>query len=683
MARASISKQQPSQQYAPHQPQYQPSPQHVPQQYQQPPQHAQQQGPGQQVLSLEEIERQMIGGPSPGPGPQAAPQHLPVGQPPRSQAQAIPPGMHGRTGSAQMSTPPIAGTPPTAGLHGSGYAKQQALLDSMFPDLHQANQPGQPGQPPVAPQHPGTPGFQGPPPGQPQPSPEEIARMEELHKRITAKIESMSKYNNLMGNSDKDFITRIQLSQLATSDPYSSDFYAQVFSALARRAQDAQGSESGPTVVQIAPGMGLGVGGPVGNRFGKMGSATMNRLTTQVKKLVSTTAKRQQAMSSDALAGALGRVRRGANQAAPRPVLAVPKPEHRPAPVAQLNHSSGPTREPLTRKQVMYALEELYDDCLDLEQMRREAPPPTDVPRVEAWNAQCAAKVDDLWRKLMVMEPLGVSTPHPFISLINPLKGQRLFPRLLRHLDHQRALTLLTLLIATYPQLDVVARAPPPPVADVSLLTKADREDRARREAETDSFLHCVIPGVDMLINQCNLGLVAGLLGICTQRMELGAVAATRPGVALFTALLSRAQSLVRGDAPIDPVEREQWTKTFDYFLQTISPHLPDLFPATLAQKAAFGPGAYLLSAEGQARQDRDNGEMERREAEVWGLAAALAVNAPEDQQTNLVAALRDKILHTVQSARDPKTPREKAELKLRNVNMFLHGLGLDASMIE
>lgn len=674
MARASISKpaQQPQQQYAA---QHQPSPQHVPQQYQQQQPQAEQ-GPGHQVLSLEEIERQMMGAPS-------AVQHQQQAPPPqRSQAQPIPPSMHGRTGSAQISTPPIAGTPPTAGLNPSGYAKQQALLDSMFPDLQQA---GQQGQQQPGPAHPGTPGsFQTPPPGQRQPSPEEIARMEEMHKRITAKIEAMSKHNNLMGNSDKDFITRIQLSQLATSDPYSSDFYAQVFSALARRAQDAQGDQNGPTVVQIAPGVGLGVGGPVGNRFGKMGSATMNRLTTQVKKLVSTTAKRQQAMSSDALAGALGRVRRGANQAAPRPVLAVPKAEHhRSAPTARLNQSTGPTRDPLTKKQVMYALEELYDDVLDLEQLRREAPPPTDVAAVEAWTGACAAKVDDLWRKLMVMEPLGVSTPHPFISLINTLKGQRLFPRLLRHLDHQRGLTLLTLLIATYPQLDVVARAPPPPVADAGLLTKADREDRARREAQTDAFLHCVLPGVDMLINQCGLGLVAGLLGICTQRMEVWTVAATRPGVALFTALLSRAQGILRADAPVDAAEREQWARTFLHFLHTISPHLPDLFPASLAQKAAFGPAAYLLNSGEQRAADRDHGEMERREAEVWGLAAALAVNAPEDEQTNLVAALRDKILHTVQAARDPKTPRDKAELKLRNVNMFLHGLGLDASMIE
>lgn len=52
-----------------------------------------------------------------------------------------------------------------------------------------------------------------------------------------------------------------------------------------------------------------------------------------------------------------------------------------------------------------------------------------------------------------------------------------------------------------------------------------------------------------------------------------------------------------------------------------------------------------------------------------------LAVNAPEEEQTNLVAALRDKILHTVQAARNPATMPQRAEAKLRNVNMFLNGL--------
>ncbi|WVW80861.1 hypothetical protein I302_102851 [Kwoniella bestiolae CBS 10118] len=615
----------------------------------------------QKVLSLEEIEKQMM-------------------------EQIEPP----RQATPQQPAPPREATPTQVpGLAGSGYASQQALLDSMFPELGKgpAAVPGQP-----------TPAF---PAGQmqegqgqpqpPRPSPEELARMEELHKRITAKIQSMGKYNNLMGSSDKDFITRIQLSQLATADPYTSDFYAQVFSALKRSRMIAEGQGDGPTVVQVGAGMGLGVGGPVGNRFGKMGQNTMTKLSTQVKKLVENRAQHQKVANTAALQGALGRVTRG-NAAAPRPVLAIPtsnKPENRPA--SQLNQQTGVHRAALTKKQVMFALEELYDAILELEQMRREAPPPTAMEEIEIWHAKCQAKVDIIWRRLMVMEPLDISNPHPFISLVNPIKGQKLFPRLLRHLPHTQSITLLSLLIATYTQLDVVVRAPPPPVADASLLTKADRLDRAKREAETDSFLQFVIPGVDMIINRCGLGLVAGMLAISAQRSEVWRVAATRPGVALYTALLSKAQSLIRSPTPdpmnsqqnqqVDPAELEQWSKTFTYFLHVLLPHLNDLFPSSVAQKAAFGPGAYLIG--GDAVSDREGQEMERREAEVWGFVAVLAVNAAEEDQTNLVGALREKILHTVQSSRHPTVSPARAEMKLRNVNMFLNGLGLDASMIE
>lgn len=127
-----------------------------------------------------------------------------------------------------------------------------------------------------------------------------------------------------------------------------------------------------------------------------------------------------------------------------------------------------------------------------------------------------------------VAQAHNFSDPHPFISLLNPLKGQRMFSRVLQQLNHQQHLTVLTLLIATYYQLDVVARAPPPPVADSSMLTKADRKDRAKREADTDHFLQCILPGLDMIINQCNLGLVSGLLSLCAQRMDMPRVASTR-----------------------------------------------------------------------------------------------------------------------------------------------------------
>lgn len=60
-------------------------------------------------------------------------------------------------------------------------------------------------------------------------------------------------------------------------------------------------------------------------------------------------------------------------------------------------------------------------------------------------------------------------------------------------------------------------------------------------------------------------------------------------------------------------------SKTYAYFLQALLPHLTELFPSSAAQKAAFGPGAYLTG--GGTNLEREGMEMERREAEVWGFA--------------------------------------------------------------
>jgi DNA topoisomerase 2-associated protein PAT1 len=110
----------------------------------------------------------------------------------------------------------------------------------------------------------------------------------------------------------------------------------------------------------------------------------------------------------------LGKVTRG-NASAPRPVLAVPgagSKDARPA-VAALNQQSGIHRRALTKKQVMYALEELYDSVLELEQMRRQMPSVEDQERIELWNSECSEKVDIIWRRLMVMEPLDVRCVMP------------------------------------------------------------------------------------------------------------------------------------------------------------------------------------------------------------------------------------------------------------------------------
>ena len=61
-------------------------------------------------------------------------------------------------------------------------------------------------------------------------TPEEKKRLQIRH----AKVEKIMKHSGLMTPRDKDFITRYQLSQIVTEDPYNEDFYFQVYKIIQR-----------------------------------------------------------------------------------------------------------------------------------------------------------------------------------------------------------------------------------------------------------------------------------------------------------------------------------------------------------------------------------------------------------------------------------------------------------------
>lgn len=71
-----------------------------------------------------------------------------------------------------------------------------------------------------------------------------------------------------MTQSDKDFITRIQVSQLVTADPYNEDFYAQVLGSLRRGNVKWFGTSS------------------VGQRVGGRREHAMHRMAEQVYRIV-------------------------------------------------------------------------------------------------------------------------------------------------------------------------------------------------------------------------------------------------------------------------------------------------------------------------------------------------------------------------------------------------------------
>lgn len=527
----------------------------------------------------------------------------------------------------------------------------------------------------------------------------ETEKMEEKRRRKAAKIAHMARYNDLMTQSDKDFITRIQVSQLVTQDPYADDFYAQVYGALLRQRA---GQTQDERVLKFGSGLGVGLG--LAQKPGSRRAASaMQRMEQQVERIVSNARRREEEKghhSVHSLQGALGKTSGRSYKAAPRQLLQVDANSVHPVPSSPtLSHTRTQSHEdtrkgaaaqaaklgrealgnaadtrdlvskdPLTRREVLVSLETLYDLVLRVEQLRRDQSLAESDDALAEWQKEYDGLVNQIWDETKVMVPVATSNPHPFISLLSATKGKKILPRLCRHLDPQRMLTLLTLLIACFSQLDVVVQAP-------LLDTLAESPAREEAERQTQAFLSSVLQSILPTVVKGGLRLVTGLLGLFLDRNPILQVARTKPGLAMLTLFITRVevikQSITTTTDPADlptPEDANQWQLMFDHLFELLSVDFPSLFPSTR-----------LLASSGQHLDI----PTESLDQPVWQFLAALALNAVPEQHQILVTALREKVLNNILSAKQGwVADEEEREAKLSNVNLFLHALGLDSSQI-
>lgn len=89
-------------------------------------------------------------------------------------------------------------------------------------------------------------------------------------------------------------------------------------------------------------------------------------------------------------------------------------------------------------------------------------------------------------------------------------------------------LTLLTLLVACFSQLDVVKQAP-------ILDSVKDSQERSDVERQTQAFLGSVMQSILPVVSVANLRLVSGLLGLLLDRSDIVAVARTRVRISVIS----------------------------------------------------------------------------------------------------------------------------------------------------
>ena len=354
------------------------------------------------------------------------------------------------------------------------------------------------------------------------------AYLEEDAKRAKRnhKIFLLSKGNGLMTPQDKNFITRIQLQQLVAATGSSTDstpeamlnedFYYQVYSQI----RGAPRQHPGQPLGHFAQTYLFQTGTRMGNRRQQInGDNHMQRMQQQVQRAVEA-AKLKPKNKQLIIEGSLGKIS-FSNAKTPKPLLNIKR---------QDSHDSRPVSARRTdgvsdRKTVLRNIEAVYTGLMRLEDSERQAPPPPvegDGDSIQAhqeWRQKQRSLVDNLWQDLKVLDPIipGSLVAHPFIAFLSFAKGKKSIPRVFHHIDQDKPIIILTMIVVHLDQLDVVK--------DAHLAPGASQPPTLIRE-EIELFSQTVMPCLLSCVTEAPINIVTGMLGLLIDRTNISIVGA-------------------------------------------------------------------------------------------------------------------------------------------------------------
>ncbi|KAI0144314.1 topoisomerase II-associated protein PAT1 [Xylariaceae sp. FL1272] len=468
------------------------------------------------------------------------------------------------------------------------------------------------------------------------------------------KIHLMSGNNGMMTPQDKSFITRIQLQQLvsATGDPndqandlaINEDFYYQVLSSLRAGQRPNPNQPLNNFAQTYLFQTGTRHGGM--KRHGRGPENHVQRMEQQVQRAVEA-AKNKPKNKQLVIEGSLGKIS-FSNAKTPKPLLNIKRTESG-TDINRPGSSQKPTNKGHDEKDALRDIENVYLILMKMEDLARRTGQPPANGQPDQHTAEEQQQFEDLnqqlWNNLRVHEPISQDTVHPFISILSYPKGKRAIPRVFRYLSPTQRTTILTMIIIHLDQLDVIRGCQIHTGEPISL-------DAATRE-RIELFSLAVMPSLFQLLNESQLDIVTGVLGLITQSLNVDLVARTRIGVSMLTMVLSRAE-LIKQAGEANEQTWQQWVGEFNLFFNRLEPTLHNIFPGTIAS----GEDIY-----------------------VWQFLAAIGIGASPDEQQRLVFAVKDRVMGTVGLAKT--LPPDMAKARLDNVNLFMRSIGLDVELLN
>ncbi|CAJ0759857.1 8191_t:CDS:10 [Entrophospora sp. SA101] len=453
--------------------------------------------------------------------------------------------------------------------------------------------------------------------------------------------EKISKYNGLMTQSDKDYVNRIQISQLVTDDPYADDFYCQVYSAVrSRQSQPHMGNFSH----HHGGNNGGGFMGHERGRHRSRGSESgLFKMQQQVLRIVND-ARRKPKLTQLSLEGALGKIALNSVRN-PRQLLQVSTKPHdthnatvsSPGQQQQHFHQKIPyitTHGVMDHKKVLRSIENCFS----------------------AVNDECSKIIKSMWDELRVDEqPVGA-------GILSVRKGKKLIPRIIRYFASDQMISLLSVLVMNFESLDVCKGA----------IWGSQIYGALTMLEDVELFMNTVVPPLLQYVAEAPIHIISRLFAFFLEKNQIIWVSRCKVGLAFLTMFLSRAEILKQGGGknqslPIpDEHELLQWYFIINEFFKEINDLYNRLFNLLQGHYVSlFPPFGYGID-----------------DMYVWQFLAAMAVGASIEQQHVLVTEVRERVIETISKANN-RFASDKTVHKIANVNLFLNALGLDASQLN
>ncbi|CAL9733365.1 DNA topoisomerase 2-associated protein Pat1p [Monosporozyma servazzii] len=490
-------------------------------------------------------------------------------------------------------------------------------------------------------------------------SPEEQKRLQIRH----AKVEKILKHAGLMTPRDKDFITRYQLSQIVTEDPYNEDFYFQVYKIIQRGGIVGESNKG-----LIARAYLEHSGHRLGGRY-KRADIALQRMQSQVEKAVTVAKERPQKKNDDSLNvgnatgrdGVLGKVSVSMNSKAPRRQLTIPLSTSRSG--STLTDEDGELRRNSTagalqevteslgnvelnsktrarrrssyaftsidqnsvlsrsggRKFVLSLIETVYEEVLELEANLRSG---KEINNMDLWSA---LHIDD--------EVYEVS---PFISMLSFDKGVKIMPRIFNFLDKEQKLKLLQTFFSELSHLNIIIIS--------SYKTNPTPTDAQLKKIDLFQTVFLKII-VSFLSNSSNFIEIMSLLLHLIKNNNVSFISTSKIGLNLITVLISRA-ALIRQDSNRSTVlstpEISTWNEIYDKLFTALESKIANVFPPKeyidtiidVSQPKNISPVTHYYD-----------------EAYIWQFLASLALSGKLNHQRIIIDEVRDEIFGTINQA--------------------------------